>query len=107
MNILFTFLQTNILIFPEITNIDSDDKSLNPFRKAAFHISNQSNTKILPVVVQPYTFLDKRNKVFSRGEVTVKILAPVVKNWYESLEDFTLRCYEMMNDQICTMTELT
>lgn len=95
----------NILIFPEVTNIDSDDKHLNLFKKTAFHISNQSNTKILPVVVQPYTFLDKKNKCFRRGQVKVKMLAPVVKNWYESLEDLTLRCYEMMNDQFCKMAE--
>lgn len=72
---------------------------LLPFKKRAFYLSVQSEMKILPVVVQKYSFIDHQKKVFGRGDVKVKILSPIEKQWFENVDDFSARAYRTMNDE--------
>lgn len=61
-------------------------------------MSIQAEMRILPVVVQKYSFLDHQRKVFNRGELKVKILQPIQKDVNESVEDFAQRAHEVMNE---------
>lgn len=58
---------TKFLIFPEDKRQEGD--RLLPFKKGPFQIAIQSQSMILPVVVQRYTFLDSVAKRFSSGKL--------------------------------------
>lgn len=60
-------LNVKYLIFPEGERNNSD--RLLPFKKGPFRIAIQSQSMILPVVVQRYTFLDTVAKRFNSGKI--------------------------------------
>lgn len=61
-----TKFKTKILIFPEAERNESDQ--LLPFKKGPFHIAIESQSMLLPVVVQRYKFLDSIAKRFDSGK---------------------------------------
>lgn len=89
------FFQRNIGIFPEGTRSDCDH--ILPFKKGAFHLSIQSEMRVLPVVIQKYHFIDHQKQIFGRGTVKVKILDPMALKVGESVDEFTMRAHEIMN----------
>lgn len=58
-----------LLIFPE--GIRHEGNQLLPFKKGPFHIAIQSQSVLVPVVVQRYTFLDSTKKIFGSGKLRV------------------------------------
>lgn len=84
-----------MIIFAEGTR--HNNVELLPFKKGAFHMSVQSEMRILPIVVQKYPFLNHEEKIFGRGEVKVKILQPMKILDEESVDVFTQRVYKIMN----------
>jgi len=48
-----------------------------PFKKGAFHVAVDSGLPILPIVMSDYGFMDKKNKVFGRGNIHIQILEPI------------------------------
>lgn len=65
-------------IFPEGTRSYATDLDILPFKKGAFHLAQQGNIPIVPVVVSnTSTIMNPKNKVFNRGVITVKVLDPV------------------------------
>lgn len=65
-------------IFPEGTRLYATDLDILPFKKGAFHLAQQGNIPIVPVVVSnTSTIMNPKNKVFNRGVITVKVLDPV------------------------------
>lgn len=92
-----TLLQRNIAIFPEGTRSDKDH--LLPFKKGAFHLSVQTSMRILPVVIQKYPFIDHQRQIFDRGTVKVKILDPIAIKAGESVDEFTMRAHELMDNE--------
>lgn len=91
-------------MFPEGTRHDKNE--LMPFKKGSFHLSVQSEMRLLPVIVQKYPFIDHREKVFGRGEVKVKILLPIEKLENESVEELTQRVYNIMNTEFKSLNEM-
>lgn len=84
-----------MIIFAEGTRHDNNE--LLPFKKGAFHMSVQSDMRILPVVIQKYPFLNHGEKIFGTGEVQVEILSPMEKLDNESVDDFARRVCNVMN----------
>lgn len=70
-------------------------------------MSIQANMRILPVVVQKYPFLDHKMKIFGRGQVKVEILQPMEKFEHESVDEFTIRAHEVMNQEFQKLNEET
>lgn len=65
-------------IFPEGTRSYATDLSILPFKKGAFHMAQQGNIPIIPIVVSnTSTIMNPKNKVFNRGVITIKVLDPV------------------------------
>ncbi|CAL9737810.1 1-acyl-sn-glycerol-3-phosphate acyltransferase [Monosporozyma servazzii] len=65
-------------IFPEGTRSYATDLKILPLKKGAFHLAQQGNIPIVPVVVSnTSTLMNPKNKVFNRGVITVKVLDPV------------------------------
>lgn len=65
-------------IFPEGTRSYATDLDILPFKKGAFHLAQQGNIPIVPVVVSnTSTIMNPKNKIFNRGVITVKVLDPV------------------------------
>lgn len=65
-------------IFPEGTRSYSTELKILPFKKGAFHLAQQGNIPIVPVVVSnTSTLMNSKNKVFNRGVITIKVLDPV------------------------------
>ncbi|CAL9732164.1 1-acyl-sn-glycerol-3-phosphate acyltransferase [Monosporozyma unispora] len=65
-------------IFPEGTRSYATDLSILPFKKGAFHLAQQGDIPIVPIVVSnTSTLMNPKNKVFNRGVMTVKVLDPV------------------------------
>ncbi|KAF6211911.1 hypothetical protein GE061_012428 [Apolygus lucorum] len=67
--------KSKILMFPEGTRHGGD--TLLPFKKGGFHIAVACQTKIQPVVVSQYTFLDYESLTFDSGTVEISILPPI------------------------------
>ena len=65
-------------IFPEGTRSYATDLNILPFKKGAFHMAQQGNIPIIPIVVSnTSTIMNPKNKVFNRGVITIKVLDPV------------------------------
>ena len=68
------------MLFPEGTRNSAGGGSLLPFKKGAFHVALDIGVPILPIVISEFDFLGpdgERNKKFSGGSVTIKILPPI------------------------------
>lgn len=62
-------------IFPEGTRRNTGE--IHPFKKGAFHLAITSQLPILPVVYSRYYFLDKRDKRFDVGKISITALPPI------------------------------
>lgn len=69
----------NLFIFPEGTRSNTTKPSLLPFKKGAFHLSQQSQLPIIPIVCENYSSI-YRSKLarFERGRPVIKVLKPVL-----------------------------
>ena len=65
-------LQTKIWIYPEGTR-NSDVTKMLPFKKGAFINAISSQVPIIPVVFSPYYFINKKEKIFSNGNLCRKL----------------------------------
>ena len=74
-----------------------DGHSLLPFKKGAFHMSVQADMQILPIVYQKYPFIDHQRKIFNSGKVKVKILEPMEKFPDETIDEFSIRAWTVMD----------
>jgi lysophosphatidate acyltransferase len=73
-----TFKRKNIKlwVFPEGTRRNTGE--IHHFKKGGFHAAIQAQVPIVPVVFSTYKhFLDTREKIFSRGEVTITALPEI------------------------------
>ncbi|XP_061475019.1 1-acyl-sn-glycerol-3-phosphate acyltransferase alpha-like [Rhineura floridana] len=66
-----------IWVFPEGTR-NYDGITLLPFKRGPFHLAVQAQVPVIPVVMSSYqNFFSKKNKRFTTGEVTIRILPPI------------------------------
>lgn len=95
------------MLFPEEEKKgdEHDGHSLLLFKKGAFYLSAQSNMKILPVVVQRFPNSNHPRKYFQSGDINVKLLKPIEKEWFENIDDYTMRGFELMNDEYRLMNQ--
>lgn len=70
---------TKVVVFPEGERHAGN--RLLPFKKGPFHIAIQSQSMLLPVVVQRFTFLDSVAKRFESGKKLKNFNSMVVKNY--------------------------
>ncbi|CCF59344.1 hypothetical protein KAFR_0G03120 [Kazachstania africana CBS 2517] len=65
-------------IFPEGTRSYTTDLETLPFKKGAFHLAQQGNIPIVPVVVSnTSTIMFSKWNVFNRGTLIIKVLDPI------------------------------
>lgn len=71
-----TEMQTNrqsVFIFAEGTRSYSDEPTLLPFKKGAFHLAVKAGVPIVPVVTENYShILSPRARRFNAGEIKIK-----------------------------------
>jgi len=66
----------NLWIFPEGTR--SQTGTLLPFKKGAFHLAQQAQIPIVPIVIYDYSSIfNKKNKLFEYGTMKARVLAPI------------------------------
>jgi len=66
----------NVWIFPEGTR--SQSGTLLPFKKGAFHLAQQTQLPIVPIVIYDYSSIfNKKSKTFDSGVIKGKVLAPL------------------------------
>lgn len=85
------------MIYPEGTR--SHRNSLGSFKKGAFEISITTGIKVQPIVAQKYYFIDHDAKVFGSGKLKIKILKPVKALADETVEEYSMRIYNLMNEE--------
>lgn len=78
-------------MFPEVSTSVLD--TISPFSKAAFQLSFQTNLKIVPII-------QKLSKANITDEIQIKVLSPIEKQWFESIDDFRERAFELMKDEL-------
>lgn len=67
-----------VIMFPEGTRNKAADGKMLPFKKGGFHMAQQCQSPIVPIVVHmPASIYDKKNWVFNSGTVTVKVLPAI------------------------------
>ncbi|XP_009868460.1 PREDICTED: 1-acyl-sn-glycerol-3-phosphate acyltransferase alpha-like, partial [Apaloderma vittatum] len=65
-----------VLIFPEGTR--NQEKSMLPFKRGAFHLAVQAQVPIFPMVIAQYRdFFSSKDKKFTSGTCTIRILPKV------------------------------
>ena len=63
----------SVFIFPEGTRSYSDEPTLLPFKKGAFHLAVKAGVPIVPVVTENYSHvMSPRNMRFNAGAIKVK-----------------------------------
>ncbi|XP_068695457.1 1-acyl-sn-glycerol-3-phosphate acyltransferase alpha-like isoform X3 [Montipora foliosa] len=66
----------NLWIFPEGTR--SQTGTLLPFKKGAFHLAQQAQLPIVPLVLYDYSSIfNKMSKTFTTGIIRGKVLSPI------------------------------
>ncbi|KAJ6644345.1 putative 1-acyl-sn-glycerol-3-phosphate acyltransferase acl-2 [Pseudolycoriella hygida] len=81
-----------IVIFPEGTR--SQDGTILPFKKGAFHLAIDSQSMVQPVVVSRYHFLSSKEKRFGEGKIIISILPAI-------------QCKGMTKDDVSDLTNST
>lgn len=67
-----------LFVFPEGTRSHCTTPDLLPFKKGAFHLAQQAELPIVPVVVSvTSSLINAATRTFERGEITIKVLEPV------------------------------
>ncbi|KAJ5590293.1 20S cyclosome subunit (BimA/Nuc2/Cdc27) [Penicillium hetheringtonii] len=68
----------SVFIFPEGTRSYSDEPTLLPFKKGAFHLAVKAGVPIVPVVTENYSHvMSPRAMRFNAGSIKVKVLPPI------------------------------
>ncbi|KAJ5750773.1 1-acyl-sn-glycerol-3-phosphate acyltransferase [Penicillium manginii] len=68
----------SVFIFPEGTRSYSDEPTLLPFKKGAFHLAVKAGVPIVPVVAENYSHvMSPRNLRFNAGSIKVRVLPPI------------------------------
>ncbi|KAF7713109.1 1-acyl-sn-glycerol-3-phosphate acyltransferase domain-containing protein [Penicillium ucsense] len=68
----------SVFIFPEGTRSYSDEPTLLPFKKGAFHLAVKAGVPIVPVVAENYShIMSPRNLRFNAGTIKIKVLPPI------------------------------
>ncbi|XP_045761573.1 1-acyl-sn-glycerol-3-phosphate acyltransferase alpha-like [Maniola jurtina] len=68
--------KTKLWLFPEGTR-NRDFTKLLPFRKGAFNIAVAAQVPILPVVISPYYFINRKKYIFNKGHAIIQCLEPI------------------------------
>ncbi|KAJ5815589.1 hypothetical protein N7474_007366 [Penicillium riverlandense] len=68
----------SVFIFPEGTRSYSDEPTLLPFKKGAFHLAVKAGVPIVPIVTENYAHvLSPRAGRFQAGTIKIKVLPPI------------------------------
>lgn len=86
-----------MIIFPEGTR--STTGSLLPFKIGAFKLAALTGTKVQPVIIQNYNFIDHEKKIFGHGELKIRILPALMLQSNETVDEFSQRSYQLMNSE--------
>ncbi|KAJ5668993.1 1-acyl-sn-glycerol-3-phosphate acyltransferase [Penicillium macrosclerotiorum] len=98
----------SVFIFPEGTRSYSDQPTLLPFKKGAFHLAVKAGVPIVPVVTENYSHvMSPRNLRFNAGTIKVKVLPPILTKDLTSadVDQLTLSTRESMLQTIKDMAE--
>ncbi|XP_075226547.1 1-acyl-sn-glycerol-3-phosphate acyltransferase beta-like [Lycorma delicatula] len=69
-------IKAKLIIFPEgKRNLNGD--TLLPFKKGGFRLAISGQIPIIPLVISPYYFIDPKKKLFTHGNVIMKVLEPI------------------------------
>ncbi|KAL6943030.1 hypothetical protein ACO0RG_002008 [Hanseniaspora osmophila] len=94
----------SLWIFPEGTRSRTTELKMLPFKKGAFWLAKEGKIPVVPVIVSnTSTINNAKLKIFNRGEITVKILAPESLENIETKEqmnEFVARIENEMNDEL-------
>jgi 1-acyl-sn-glycerol-3-phosphate acyltransferase len=89
----------NVAIAPEGTR--SKTGLLQEFKKGPFHMASQSHATIVPVVITGvFPILPPKSFLLTGGQVSVRLLPPVVVRDNESVEDLQERVHVMFVDAL-------
>ncbi|XP_063681461.1 uncharacterized protein LOC134816518 [Bolinopsis microptera] len=67
-----------VCVFPEGTRNKAFDGKMLPFKKGGFHMAQQCQAPIVPVVIYiPPSLYDGKNWVFNSGVIRMKVLEPI------------------------------
>ncbi|KAF8214098.1 hypothetical protein K438DRAFT_1802864 [Mycena galopus ATCC 62051] len=69
-------LRVSLWMFPEGTRHNSPAPDLLPFKKGGFHLAVQSGLPIIPIVIENYFHLYRKNE-FQSGVVRIRVLPPI------------------------------
>lgn len=86
-------------VFPEGTRRNTGE--IHPFKKGAFHLAISCQLPILPVVYSRYYFLNKAEKHFDHGKVTITALPPIetVGMSIDQVDELMKRVHQTMTTQ--------
>lgn len=90
-------------IFPEGTRSYATDLKILPFKKGAFHLAQQGNIPVVPIVVSnTSTLMNPKNKVFNRGVITIKVLDPISTDGLtkEGITEFSEKIRDSMVEEL-------
>lgn len=67
-----------LYLFPEGTRSYAQKPMLLPFKKGAFHLAQQGDIPIIPIVVSnTSSLINHKTRTFETGEIIIKVLEPV------------------------------
>lgn len=68
----------SVYIFPEGTRSYTEEATMLPFKKGAFHLAVQAQVPIIPIVVANYSaVLNPKRKIFKSGTIPTRVMQPV------------------------------
>ncbi len=95
----------SLLVFPEGTRSRSGE--FLPFKKGAFRIAIDTGLPLLPVVIEGTDRVQQpEKKVFHRGEVTLRVLAPIDTTSMTNKDDLNPLCEQVETEMATTYAEL-
>ncbi|AMD18503.1 HBL399Cp [Eremothecium sinecaudum] len=91
-----------VWVFPEGTRSYSTKLELLPFKKGAFHLAQQGNIPIIPVVVSNSSVIFHPGRgIFNRGLITCKVLDPIRTDGIakEDIGDLASKVHDIMQEE--------
>jgi len=95
-----------LFIFPEGTRSYCKTPELLPFKKGAFHLAQQAQIPVIPLVVSVTSpLIDSTTKTFECGEITIKVLEPLETKDLkkEDVGAFSAKVRDLMLEQLQTV----